>query len=45
MALWMVQRPWEFDVLVTENMFGDILSDLGAGIMGSLGLCPIGRYW
>jgi 3-isopropylmalate dehydrogenase len=40
MAMWMVQRPWEFDVLVTENMFGDILSDLGAGIMGSLGLAP-----
>jgi 3-isopropylmalate dehydrogenase len=30
-ALWMVQAPWAFDVLVTENMFGDILSDLGAG--------------
>ncbi len=40
MALWMVQRPWDFDVLVTENMFGDILSDLGAGLMGSLGLAP-----
>lgn len=40
MALWMVQRPWEFDVLITENMFGDILSDLGAGIMGSLGFAP-----
>jgi len=40
MAMWMVQRPWELDVLVTENMFGDILSDLGAGIMGSLGLAP-----
>lgn len=40
MALWMVQRPWEFDVLVTENMFGDILSDLGAGLMGGLGLAP-----
>jgi len=39
-ALWMVQKPWEFDVLVTENMFGDILSDLGAGIMGGLGLAP-----
>ena len=39
-ALWMVQKPWMFDVLVTENMFGDILSDLGAGIMGSLGLAP-----
>lgn len=39
-AMWMVQRPWEFDVVVTENMFGDILSDLGAGIIGSLGLAP-----
>ncbi|MEO1065799.1 MAG: isocitrate/isopropylmalate dehydrogenase family protein [Pseudomonadota bacterium] len=39
-AMWMVQRPWEFDVAVTENMFGDILSDLGAGIMGTLGLAP-----
>lgn len=39
-ALWMVQKPWIFDVLVTENMFGDILSDLGAGLMGSLGLAP-----
>jgi 3-isopropylmalate dehydrogenase len=39
-ALWMVQRPEMFDVLVTENMFGDILSDLGAGLMGSLGLAP-----
>ncbi|MEO0915166.1 MAG: isocitrate/isopropylmalate family dehydrogenase, partial [Pseudomonadota bacterium] len=39
-AMWMVQRPWEFDVLVTENMFGDILSDLGAGLLGSLGLAP-----
>jgi 3-isopropylmalate dehydrogenase len=39
-ALWMVQKPWMFDVLVTENMFGDILSDLGAGIMGGLGLAP-----
>ncbi len=40
LAMWMVQKPWEFDVLVTENMFGDILSDLGAGIMGTLGLAP-----
>ena len=39
-ALWMVQKPWEFDVLVTENMFGDILSDLGAGLMGGLGMAP-----
>jgi len=39
-AMWMVQNPWEYDVVVTENMFGDILSDLGAGIIGSLGLAP-----
>lgn len=39
-ALWFVQRPESFDVLVTENMFGDILSDLGAGLMGGLGLAP-----
>lgn len=39
-ALWMVERPWIFDVMVTENMFGDILSDLGAGLMGGLGLAP-----
>ena len=39
-ALWMVERPWSFDVMVTENMFGDILSDLGAGLMGGLGLAP-----
>lgn len=39
-ALWMVQKPQTFDVLVTENMFGDILSDLGAGLMGGLGLAP-----
>lgn len=39
-ALWMVQKPWNFDVMVTENMFGDILSDLGAGLMGGLGLAP-----
>lgn len=39
-AMFMVRRPWELDVLVTENMFGDILSDLGAGLMGGLGFAP-----
>ncbi len=39
-ALWMVEKPWSFDVMVTENMFGDILSDLGAGLMGGLGMAP-----
>ncbi len=40
MTVLMVQKPWHFDVVVTENMFGDILSDLGAGTIGSLGLAP-----
>ncbi|GIT90392.1 3-isopropylmalate dehydrogenase [Jannaschia pagri] len=40
MALYMVQKPWDWDVMVTENMFGDILSDLGAGLMGGLGMAP-----
>lgn len=39
-ALNMVRRPWMFDVMVTENMFGDILSDLGAGLMGGMGMAP-----
>lgn len=41
-ALFMVQKPWIFDVAVTENMFGDILSDLGAGLMGGMGFAPSG---
>jgi 3-isopropylmalate dehydrogenase len=41
-ALYLVRRPSTFDVLVTENMFGDILSDLGAGTVGGLGLAPSG---
>jgi 3-isopropylmalate dehydrogenase len=36
----MVLRPGQFDVMVMENMFGDILSDLGGGLLGSLGLMP-----
>ena len=40
MSLYMVRNPWDFDVLVMENQFGDILSDLGAGIVGGLGLGP-----
>lgn len=36
----MVLNPRQFDVMVMENMFGDILSDLGGGILGSLGLMP-----
>jgi len=40
MALDLVRRPWAFDVLPTENMFGDILSDLGAGLVGGMGFAP-----
>ncbi|MEM9734943.1 MAG: isocitrate/isopropylmalate family dehydrogenase [Pseudomonadota bacterium] len=39
-ALEMVKRPWTYDVMVTENMYGDILSDLGAGLIGGLGMAP-----
>lgn len=41
-SLFLVQRPQSFDVLVTENMFGDILSDLAAGLVGGLGMAPSG---
>ena len=43
MSLYMVQNPSDFDVLVMENQFGDILSDLGAGLVGGLGLGPSGE--
>ncbi|MGB7997730.1 MAG: isocitrate/isopropylmalate family dehydrogenase [Photobacterium halotolerans] len=39
-ALWLVKKPHEFGVIVAENMFGDILSDLAAGVMGGLGVAP-----
>jgi 3-isopropylmalate dehydrogenase len=37
-CLWMVQAPERFDVIVTDNMFGDIITDLGAAIQGGLGV-------
>ncbi|WP_429818040.1 isocitrate/isopropylmalate dehydrogenase family protein [Ensifer sp. B1-9] len=40
LALTMVKKPWTLDVLVTENMFGDILSDLAAGLIGGMGMAP-----
>jgi 3-isopropylmalate dehydrogenase len=40
MALNLVMKPWAYDVLVTENMFGDILSDLSAGLVGGMGMAP-----
>jgi isocitrate dehydrogenase (NAD+) len=36
----LVMNPWQFDVLLTTNLFGDILSDLVAGLVGGLGLAP-----
>lgn len=39
-ALNFVRNPWDYDVMVTENMFGDILSDLGAGLIGGMGFAP-----
>ena len=40
MSLNLVTRPWDYDVMVTENMFGDILSDLGAALIGGMGYAP-----
>ncbi|WP_088279370.1 isocitrate/isopropylmalate dehydrogenase family protein [Ideonella sp. A 288] len=40
MALNLVMKPWTCDVLVTENMFGDILSDLIAALVGGMGMAP-----
>lgn len=39
-AMKLVLNPWQFDVLVTTNLFGDILSDLVAGLIGGLGMAP-----
>ena len=36
----LVTNPWQFDALVTTNLFGDILSDLTAGLVGGLGMAP-----
>jgi 3-isopropylmalate dehydrogenase len=41
-TLYLVRTPERFDVMVTENMFGDILSDLGAGLVGGMGMAPSG---
>lgn len=39
-ALMLIRQPERFDVIVTENMFGDILSDLTAGLVGGMGMAP-----
>lgn len=38
-----MKRPYSFDVLVMPNLYGDILSDLCAGLIGGLGLTPSGN--
>jgi 3-isopropylmalate dehydrogenase len=42
MSMYVVQAPWRYDVVVLENMFGDILSDLGAATVGGLGMAHSG---
>jgi 3-isopropylmalate dehydrogenase len=42
-AMWMVLKPEQFDVVVTTNLFGDILSDLGAALAGGLGTASSGN--
>lgn len=41
-TLHFIGKPWTFDVIVTENMFGDILSDLAAALVGGMGYAPSG---
>lgn len=43
-AALMITRPERFQVMVTSNLFGDILSDLGAGLVGGLGLAPSANF-
>ncbi len=40
MAMQLVLNPYQFDVIVTTNLFGDIISDLASGLVGGLGLAP-----
>jgi 3-isopropylmalate dehydrogenase len=42
-SMWMITRPERFDVIVTDNMFGDIITDLGAALQGGLGLAAGGN--
>jgi isocitrate dehydrogenase (NAD+) len=44
LAMQLVQRPEEYDVLVLPNLYGDIVSDLAAGLIGGLGLAPGGNF-
>ena len=42
-AMKLVLNPWHFDMVVTTNLFGDVLSDLVAGLVGGLGMAPGGN--
>ncbi len=44
MSMQLVQRPEEYDVLVCPNLYGDVISDLCAGMIGGLGLAPGGNF-
>ena len=44
LCMQLVQRPEEYDVLVLPNLYGDIVSDLAAGLVGGLGLTPGGNF-
>jgi isocitrate dehydrogenase (NAD+) len=44
MAMQLVQRPHEYEVLVCPNLFGDVLSDLCSGLVGGLGVAPGANY-
>jgi isocitrate dehydrogenase (NAD+) len=44
MCMQLVQRPEEYDVLVLPNLYGDVLSDLAAGMIGGLGMAPGANY-
>ena len=43
MALNLIRAPWDYDVMVMENMFGDILSDLAGGLVGGMGMAACGE--
>ncbi|MGC1494207.1 MAG: isocitrate/isopropylmalate family dehydrogenase [Sulfitobacter sp.] len=42
-ALNLIRNPWDYDVMVMENMFGDILSDLAGGLIGGMGMAACGE--
>jgi 3-isopropylmalate dehydrogenase len=43
LCMWMVKNPEQFDVIVTDNMFGDIITDLGAIVQGGMGMAASGN--